>query len=140
MKKKILAFFVFPMFFLLSFGFLLITPTSAQTTNCAETSDPTLNCLNQTAIKVEAFKTQTGASYAGFLQTKTGQIVGLVLSFVGVIFLALMIYAGITWMTAAGNEQQVTKAKSLMINATIGIIVVFAAYAITSFIGVQILK
>ncbi|MFA6417377.1 MAG: hypothetical protein WCW61_04270 [Patescibacteria group bacterium] len=133
MKKKILAFFVFPMFFLLSLSFLLTTPVSAQT-------DPTLSGLNQTAVQVDAFKTQTSASYAGFLQTKTGQIVGLVLSFVGVIFLALMIYAGITWMTAAGNEQQVTKAKSLMINATIGIIVVFAAYAITSFIGVQILK
>lgn len=140
MKKKILAFLVFPMFFLLSLSFLLTTSVSAQTTNCAETSNPTLNCLNQTALQVDAFKTQTSASYAGFLQTKTGQIVGLVLSFVGVIFLALMIYAGITWMTAAGNEQQVTKAKSLMVNATIGLIVVFAAYAITSFIGGEVIK
>lgn len=133
MKKKILAFFVFPVFFLLSLSFISITPASAQT-------DPTLSGLNQTAVQVDAFKTQTSNSYTGFLQTKAGQIVGLVLSFVGVVFLVLMIYAGILWMTAAGNEQQVAKAKSLMINATIGIIVVFAAYAITSFIGVQVLK
>lgn len=133
MKKKILAFFVFPIFFLLSFSLISTVSVTAQ-------SDPTLSGLNQTAVQVDAFKTQTSASYTGFLQTKAGQIVGLVLSFVGVIFLILMIYAGITWMTAAGNEQQVTKAKSLMINATIGIIVVFAAYALTSFIGTQVLK
>ena len=110
---------------------MLISPVNA---------DATLDGLNKTAKEVTAFQKQTGKSYAGFLQTKTGQIVGVVLSFVGVVFLGLMIYAGITWMTAAGNEQQVAKAKSLMINATIGIIVVFAAYAITSFIGVQVLK
>ncbi|HZJ40910.1 MAG TPA: hypothetical protein VFD16_01435 [Candidatus Saccharimonadales bacterium] len=134
MKKKILVFLVLPLFFLLSFGFLLIIPTNAQTV------DPTLTGLNQTAVQVDAFKTQTSSSYADFLQTKAGQIVGVVLSFVGVIFLILMIYAGITWMTASGNEQQVAKAKSLMINATIGIVIVFAAYAITSFIGIQVLK
>jgi hypothetical protein len=46
-----------------------------------------------------------------------------------------MIYAGILWMTAQGNDQQVTKAKTLMINSVIGIIIVFAAYAITAFVG-----
>jgi hypothetical protein len=134
MKKKILTFLILPLFFLLSFGFILTIPASAQT------SDPTLTGLNKTATEVEAFKTQTSKSYTGFLQTKAGQIVGLVLSFVGVIFLVLMIYAGILWMTAAGNEQQVAKAKSLMINATIGLIVVFAAYALTSFIGGEVIK
>jgi len=51
-----------------------------------------------------------------------------------------MIYAGITWMTAQGNEQQVAKSKTLMINAVIGIIIVFAAYALTSFIGQELLQ
>jgi hypothetical protein len=96
--------------------------------------------LDASAGEVRAFDQARTTYNSGFLQTKAGQIVGVVLSFVGVIFLVLMIYAGITWMTAAGNEQQVTKAKTLMINATIGIIVVFAAYAITSFIGIQVLK
>jgi len=100
--------------------------------------------LNATAKQVPAFNTQTSqdSSYFGssFLTTKVGQIVGLVLSFIGVIFLILMIYAGILWMTASGNEQQVTKAKGLMMNAIIGMIIVFAAYAITSFIGSEVIK
>ncbi len=98
--------------------------------------------LNKSANEINAFKNQTGDSdsYNNFLQTKTGQIIGIVLSFVGVLFLILMIYAGILWMTAQGNEQQVAKAKGLLINGTIGLIIVFAAYAITSFIGTEILR
>ena len=68
-------------------------------------------------------------------RVRVGQIIGIILSFIGIIFLVLMIYAGITWMTAAGNDQQVSKAKDLMINAIIGLIIVFAAYAITAYIG-----
>jgi hypothetical protein len=51
-----------------------------------------------------------------------------------------MIYAGITWMIARGNEQKVAQAKDMIINSVIGIIIVFAAYAITSFIGTRILN
>lgn len=64
-----------------------------------------------------------------------GMIIGAVLSFLGVIFLILMIYGGYQWMTAAGDEQKVTKAKDLIRNAIIGLIVVLAAYAITAFMG-----
>ena len=68
-------------------------------------------------------------------RVRAGQIIGVILSFIGVIFLVLMIYSGIMWMTAAGNDQQVSKAKDLMINAIIGLIIVFAAYAITAYVG-----
>lgn len=72
---------------------------------------------------------------ADFLSTRLGSIVGTLLSFLGVLFMALVIYGGILWMTARGNEQQVEKAKDLLVNAIIGLIIVLAAYAITSFIG-----
>ena len=62
-------------------------------------------------------------------------LLGLILSFVGVLFLALIIFAGVSWMTAGGNDQKIEKAKNLIINAAIGLLIVLAAYAITSFIG-----
>jgi len=40
-------------------------------------------------------------------------------------------------MTAQGNEQQVTKAKDLITNSIIGLIIVLAAYAITAFISLK---
>jgi len=69
---------------------------------------------------------------------KVGSIVALILSFVGIIFLILTIYAGLMWMTAQGNNAQVEKAKDLLINAVIGLVIVTAAYSITSFVGTQI--
>jgi hypothetical protein len=58
----------------------------------------------------------------------------LVLSLVGIIFIILIIYAGINWMTASGNEEKVTKAKKIITDSIIGLIVVVVAYAVTYFI------
>ena len=129
MSKKI----IFSSLFLCLFAFLAILGSAAQVK-----ADNTLDGLNATANTVDAFKgqvTQTNETAKNFIQTKSGQIIGTVLSFVGVLFLILMIYAGILWMTAGGNDQIVTKAKGLLINSIIGIVIIFAAYAITAFVG-----
>lgn len=56
------------------------------------------------------------------------------LSLMGIIFIILIIYAGFTWMTAGGDEQKVSKAKSTIGRAAIGLFIVLAAYAITAFV------
>ncbi len=63
-----------------------------------------------------------------------GRAVELVLSLLGIAFLGYMIYAGLTWMTAQGNEQKVTKAKSMITESIVGLIIVIAAYAIAYFV------
>ena len=60
-------------------------------------------------------------------------IVNLVLGFLGVLLVVLIVYAGFMWMTAAGDEQKITKAKALLGNAVIGMAIVLAAFAITAF-------
>ncbi len=57
-----------------------------------------------------------------------------VLSFLGVIFLILAIYAGILWMTSQGNEKTVEKAKDILINSVIGLAIVALAYVISYFV------
>ncbi|MEI7620712.1 MAG: hypothetical protein WCJ57_04060 [Candidatus Falkowbacteria bacterium] len=57
------------------------------------------------------------------------------LSFLGVIFLLLMIYGGILWMTARGNEKTVDQAKNIIFDAIIGLVIVASAYAITYFVA-----
>ena len=74
------------------------------------------------------------------LLDRVGGLVGLILSFVGVIFLVLTVYAGIMWMTAQGNSAKVEKAKDLLINAVIGLVIVSAAYSLTIFVGNQLVK
>jgi len=65
---------------------------------------------------------------------RIGEVISLLLNFLGVIFLVLMIYGGYIWMMSRGNEQEVAKAKSTITNALIGLILVLGAYAITWFI------
>ncbi|MBT3230703.1 hypothetical protein HN358_02890 [Candidatus Uhrbacteria bacterium] len=81
----------------------------------------------------------TGAEVYGTLDQTLGQWVGTkiitpALALVGLIFLVLMVYAGFLWMTAGGASDQVQKAKDLMIRAVIGVIIITAAYAITTYI------
>jgi len=81
----------------------------------------------------------TGAKAFGSIDQSIGEWVGAkiitpALALVGVIFLVLMVYAGFLWMTAGGKADQVTKAKDLMIRAVIGVIIISAAYAITTFV------
>lgn len=62
-----------------------------------------------------------------------GNIINVFLSFLGVIALVIVIYAGFLWMTAGGNEDHVDKAKTYMKNAVIGLIIISLAYALTAF-------
>ena len=58
----------------------------------------------------------------------------IVLSLLGVIFLGLIIYAGMRWMQARGNEEEVSKAKDIIINSIIGLLIVLGAYVISFFV------
>jgi magnesium-transporting ATPase (P-type) len=73
-----------------------------------------------------------------------GTILGYLLTFLGVIFLCLVIYGGYIWMTARGNEQEVEKAKNILKNVIIGLIIILAAYAIVygfnTYIGSSIIQ
>ena len=77
---------------------------------------------------------ELSADPEGTLNNTIGTIIKAALSFLGVIFLILMIYGGFLWMTAKGNEEEVTKAKNLINAAIIGLIIVVSAYAISYFV------
>ena len=63
-----------------------------------------------------------------------GRVISVVLTLLGMIFLALIIYAGILWMIAAGNEDKVTRSKDTMRRAAVGLIIVIGAFAISKFV------
>lgn len=76
----------------------------------------------------------TGLDLPSFI----GKILGSALGFVGTIFFVLIVYAGLTWMMSAGNEEVVTRAKKILTAAIIGLVIVLSAYAITTFIGTNL--
>jgi uncharacterized membrane protein YwzB len=68
------------------------------------------------------------------LPTLVGKYIAQALGLLGVVLVVLFVYAGFLWMTAEGKEEQVKKAKGILTNAIIGMVIIFAAYAITQFV------
>ncbi len=63
-----------------------------------------------------------------------GQAIQVIVSITGVVFLIITVYAGILYLTAAGDEAKVKKAKSMLTTGVIGIVIIMMAYAIASFV------
>ncbi|MBI4778983.1 hypothetical protein HY797_00840 [Candidatus Falkowbacteria bacterium] len=61
-------------------------------------------------------------------------IIKIVLGFLGIIVVIIILYAGFKWMTAGGNEENVTEAKKMLTNGIIGLIIILSAYALATFI------
>lgn len=74
------------------------------------------------------------SQYESDISVLIGNIIGVILSFVSVVFFGLMLYGGIRWMLARGNEEESKKALDTIIAAIIGIIIVIGSYAVTTFV------
>jgi heme/copper-type cytochrome/quinol oxidase subunit 2 len=62
------------------------------------------------------------------------RIINIALGLIGIILVCLMLYAGFLWMTSGGKEDQISRAKAIIRNAIIGLIIILSAWAITKFI------
>ncbi|MFA4818278.1 MAG: pilin [Patescibacteria group bacterium] len=68
------------------------------------------------------------------LITTIAQIINVILGFLGVVAVVLILMGGFKWMTAAGNEEKVGEAKKLLGAGVVGLVIIFAAFAIASFV------
>lgn len=57
-----------------------------------------------------------------------------VLGLLSLIAVGLVLYAGFLWMTAAGDEDKVDKAKKIMRNSLIGLLILLSAIGVTNYI------
>lgn len=86
------------------------------------------------------------ARQAGYGETAVGlpdligRIINILIGLIGLILFLFILYGGIMWMTARGDSTKVEKAQGIILNAVIGVIVVLAAYAVTSFVINQFTK
>jgi len=67
-----------------------------------------------------------------------GKLIGYLLNIASIILLIVVVYGGITWMTA-GTDEGVKKARSMIIQAIIGLAVTLSAYGLTYYIFARIL-
>jgi hypothetical protein len=90
--------------------------------------------LSDSEVNLGTVATEASLTADRTLPQVIGGFIRVALSFLGLIFLILVIYAGFLWMTAGGNDDQVGKAKTLVGQAVVGLIIVISAYAISTFV------
>lgn len=75
---------------------------------------------------------------AGFATTSLpiiiARVIRAIIGVIGIIFVCLVVYAGFLYLTAAGNPEATKKAKRIISQAIIGLIITLSAFAITQFI------
>lgn len=79
-------------------------------------------------------RASSGLSENASVGSIIASIIKTALGLLAVIFLVLMVFSGFQWMTASGNESQISKAQDTIKAALIGLVIVLAAYAITYFV------
>jgi hypothetical protein len=67
-------------------------------------------------------------------------IIQIALSFLGIVAVVIVLWGGVLWMTAAGNDDKVAQAKKVLFSGLIGLIIILSAYAITQFVVNQLVS
>jgi type IV secretion system pilin len=93
----------------------------------AQTSTPTVTAPSPKTVQLP--DPLGGAD----LPTIIGRVISTFLGIVGGLALLVFVYAGIRYMTAAGDEKAITTAKDTMVYGFIGLLIIVFAYAITNF-------
>jgi len=57
-----------------------------------------------------------------------------ILAFLGVVAVVVILIGGFMWMTAGGNDEKVGKAKKILIQGLIGLVIILLAFAIATFV------
>ncbi|MDO8425740.1 MAG: pilin, partial [bacterium] len=58
------------------------------------------------------------------------RIIRAFVGLLGIIAVCIVLYGGFLWMTANGAEEKITKAKKILINGAIGLLIVLSAFSI----------
>ncbi|TAK05127.1 hypothetical protein EPO33_04060 [Patescibacteria group bacterium] len=62
------------------------------------------------------------------------RIINVFMGLLGIIAVVIILYGGFIWMTAAGNEERVDKARKMIVAGVIGLAIILSAYAIARFV------
>lgn len=92
----------------------------------ASTFEQVMKGFKQTGTAAGYPVTSGGAPKKSFIEFWSVYINGM-LTLMGVLFMVNIIYAGFLWMSARGKDEQVERAKKLIINAVIGLAIIIGA-------------
>lgn len=68
------------------------------------------------------------------LSDAIGKIFNISITVAGVIFVLLFLFGGIQYLAAAGNEENTNKAKKLLVDAVVGLVIVVVSWAVGTYV------
>jgi hypothetical protein len=75
----------------------------------------------------------TSADGTTALNSVAGQVINIIFLIAGILAVVFLLWSGIQYITAGGNADRVKAARQGIINAVIGIVILFAAFFIVRF-------
>jgi hypothetical protein len=94
-----------------------------------------------------AFALDAGLNYAAAIglgandpRVIIASLIRIALGFLGILAVVIIMYGGWIWMTSGGNEEKITKAKRILVNAVIGLAIILSSFLIVSFIINKLLQ
>ena len=75
-----------------------------------------------------------GAFGTNDLRDTIVSLINVLLGFLGIIAVIIILWGGFQWMTAAGNEEKVSSARTTIIAGVIGLAIIIASFAISRFV------
>lgn len=70
----------------------------------------------------------------GTIAEAIGKLFNIAITVGGVIFVLLFLLGGIQYLAAAGNEENTNKAKKLLVDAVVGLLIILASWAVGTYI------
>ncbi|HNW55619.1 MAG TPA: pilin [bacterium] len=109
--------------------------SNVNTKCCGKKEDATANAATgntaaSNAVATATIKSLITATPADFIARIIRNILGLA----GTLTMVMMVYGGLLWMTARGNQKMISQAQKIMIWTAIGLVIIFSSYTILDFL------
>lgn len=108
---------------------------------CAQSSTVNIKCCGQ---KIETTTATTNNNVDGNTKIRSlikstpsdfiARIIKNLLGLAGTMTMVMMVYGGLLWMTARGNQKAIGQAQRIIIWTAVGLIIIFSSYTILSFL------
>jgi hypothetical protein len=130
MKKNIII-TIFVLLVCLSFSFSVLAQS------------PTIKGLNEAANEASLIDNELAkditvdkknSTAQNLVRGKIGQYISAVLSIIGMVFMVIILYGGLVWMTAGGDSGRVKKGRDLILFAALGLIMIGLSYVVVEYI------
>ena len=116
----------------------IVTDCSTCSTYCLGFSSTKRNCLKKMTGDNSPDKFPNPFGDEKDPRVIIGQVIKAILGIVGSLALIMFIWGGLLWMTSGGNTDRLTKGRNTLVWAALGLVIIFASYALVHFVIEQL--